>query len=38
MMGIIAGEMAAGLLFMVVGAIYYQRTGFGPKPFFIFPL
>lgn len=38
MMGIIAGEMAVGLLFMAIGAVYYQRTGYGPKPFFIFPL
>jgi len=37
MVGIIAGELLGGLVFMVVGAIYYAVTGFPPAQYRIFP-
>jgi len=36
MIGIIAGDLLAGLLFMVVGAVYYIVTGTPGRMFFIF--
>jgi hypothetical protein len=37
MVGIIAGELIVGLLFMIFGALYYARTGFAPSKFSVFP-
>lgn len=37
MIGMVAGDLLGGLIFMVVGALYYAMTGFPPKRFGIFP-
>jgi hypothetical protein len=37
MVGIIAGELLAGLFWMGVGAVYYAVTNQVPKSYFIFP-
>jgi len=37
MLGVIAGEMGAGLLFMLVGAVYYFLTGLPPERYAVFP-
>ncbi len=37
MVGVIAGDLLGGLVFMVVGAIYYFITSFAPQKYFIFP-
>ena len=37
MIGIIAGELLGGLLFMAVGAIYYAATGLFPVKYHVFP-
>jgi len=37
MIGVIAGDILAGLLFMAVGAIYYAATGKVPEKYFILP-
>jgi len=37
MIGVIAGELTGGLIFMVVGAVYYFVTGFAPTKYMIFP-
>jgi len=37
MIGVIAGDILAGLLFMAVGAIYYGATGKVPEKYFILP-
>jgi hypothetical protein len=37
MMGLIAGDLLGGLVFMVAGALYYAVTGFPPKRFGVFP-
>lgn len=37
MVGLIAGDLVGGLVFMVVGAVYYFVTGFAPSSFSIFP-
>ena len=38
MIGVIAGDLLGGLLFMVIGAVYYAVTGLQPKSYIIFPL
>jgi uncharacterized protein DUF6785/uncharacterized protein DUF6784 len=38
MIGCIAGDLLGGLIFMVVGWIYYSVTGVQPKPYNIFPV
>lgn len=38
MVGVIAGELLAGLGWMVVGAVYYLVTGLAPAQYAIFPL
>ena len=35
MIGLIAGEMMAGAITMLIGAIYYYVQGEPPKPFII---
>jgi len=37
MIGIIAGDLLGGLLWMIVGAIYYFITGYTPSAYAIFP-
>ena len=37
MIGVIAGEILGGLIFMVVGVIYYSRTGVMPLKYQILP-
>jgi len=37
MVGLIAGDLTGGLVFMVAGALYYAATGFAPVRFAIFP-
>jgi hypothetical protein len=37
MIGVIAGELLAGLLWMIVGASYYFFTGRTPAAYTIFP-
>jgi hypothetical protein len=37
MIGIVAGEVLAGVVPLIVGAIYYRVTGEPPKPFSILP-
>jgi hypothetical protein len=37
MVGVIAGDLMGGLVFMVVGAVYYFITGFAPQKYPIFP-
>jgi hypothetical protein len=37
MFGLVAGELLAGIITMIVGAIYYFRTGLAPKRFMILP-
>ena len=37
MVGVIAGELTAGLLWVAWGVIYYQATGLPPKSYTIFP-
>ena len=37
MIGVIAGELTGGLLWLVVGAVYYQVTREAPPPYSIFP-
>ena len=37
MFGVIAGDLLAGLLFMIIGAVYYALTGSTPEEFRIFP-
>jgi hypothetical protein len=37
MIGIIAGDLLGGLLFMAVSGIYYARTGIAPMNYWIFP-
>lgn len=37
MIGVIAGDLLGGLLFMAVGAIYYAQTGTLPKEYRILP-
>ena len=37
MVGLIAGDLLGGLLWMVIGAIYYGVTGLEPKQYIIFP-
>ncbi|MHC4251482.1 MAG: DUF6785 family protein [Planctomycetota bacterium] len=38
MIGLIAGEMLAGVVFMIVGAIYYAVTGVPPAPYNVLPI
>ena len=37
MIGIIAGDLLGGLLFMAVGAAYYALTGLFPTQYHVFP-
>ncbi|MDD5679473.1 MAG: hypothetical protein PHW60_16005 [Kiritimatiellae bacterium] len=37
MFGLIAGELTAGVLIIIIGAVYFFVTGRPPKSFFIFP-
>jgi hypothetical protein len=37
MVGMIAGDLLGGLVFMVAGSVYYARTGFPPMKYWIFP-
>ena len=37
MIGVIAGDLTGGLVFIIVGTVYYLLTGFPPKNFYIFP-
>ena len=37
MIGVIAGDLAGGLVFIIVGIVYYLLTGFPPRTFSIFP-
>lgn len=37
MIGLIAGDLTGGLIFMIAGAVYYFITGFPPAKFSIFP-
>jgi hypothetical protein len=37
MIGIVAGDLLGGLLFMVIGAVYYWLTGLYPEKYFVFP-
>jgi hypothetical protein len=37
MIGLVAGEVLAGVVPLIVGAIYYHVTGDPPKPFSILP-
>jgi len=37
MIGIIAGDLLGGIVFMIVGVIYYKLTGMIPKKYMIFP-
>jgi hypothetical protein len=37
MVGAITGDLLGGLVFMIVGAVYYKITGFPPKRYAIFP-
>lgn len=37
MFGVIAGELLGKLIFVIVGAIYYAKTGRTPPPYGIFP-
>ncbi len=37
MIGVIAGELSGGLLWIVVGAIYYAATGRPPETYSVFP-
>ncbi|MBN1674302.1 MAG: hypothetical protein JXR37_24855 [Kiritimatiellae bacterium] len=37
MVGVIAGDLACGILFMIAGAVYYAFTGRPPERFGIFP-
>jgi len=37
MVGLIAGDLTGGLVFMIAGAVYYSVTGFPPAKFSIFP-
>jgi len=37
MIGVIAGDLLGGMLWMGVGAIYYGATGLAPKRYHIFP-
>jgi len=37
MFGLVAGELLAGIVTMIVGALYYFRTGTSPKSFLILP-
>jgi hypothetical protein len=37
MVGVIAGELLSGLLWMMIGAAYYFSTGKSPASYAIFP-
>ena len=37
MIGLIAGDLLAGLIFMCIGPIYYAVTGKPPEPYYVFP-
>jgi len=37
MIGMIAGELTGGLVFMIVGAVYYFVSGYAPTQYMIFP-
>jgi len=37
MIGLIAGDLTGGLVFMIVGSVYYFVTGFPPEKFSTFP-
>ena len=37
MIGIIAGDLLGGLLFMAIGSIYYWQTHLPPSRYFVFP-
>ncbi|MBN1676157.1 MAG: hypothetical protein JXR37_34250 [Kiritimatiellae bacterium] len=37
MVGVIAGDLIGGLVFMIAGAVYYFMTGFEPVRYWIFP-
>ena len=37
MIGVIAGELAGGLLWILVGAIYHTATGLRPPAYGVFP-
>jgi len=37
MFGIVAGDLLGGLVFMAIGALYYQQTGLRPPAYFVFP-
>jgi hypothetical protein len=37
MIGAVGGDLLGGLLWMVIGAIYYGLTGLQPKSYIIFP-
>ncbi|MCJ7544966.1 MAG: hypothetical protein MUP47_10485 [Phycisphaerae bacterium] len=37
MVGMIAGDLLAGVVFMIVGAVYYAITGLTPPEYYIFP-
>ncbi len=37
MVGVIAGDLLGGLIFMGIGALYYGSTGMAPKEYLIFP-
>ena len=38
MVGVFAGELTCGLVWMLVGALYYFNTGKTPVTYAIFPL
>ncbi len=38
MVGVIAGDLLGGLIFMIIGAIYYASTGTAPKDYQVFPI
>lgn len=37
MVGMVAGDLLGGLVFMVAGMLYYLHTGFPPVKYWIFP-
>ena len=37
MYGVIAGDLLGGLIFMIVGAVYYYLTGDQPLHYMVFP-
>ncbi len=37
MVGMIAGDLLAGVVFMIAGAVYYAITGLTPPTYYIFP-